>query len=257
MKLLCTLLVLALFIGAAWAEPLAASVNTAIVPAGKLENDFYDWNQRHEAVMAMKDKVNPEIVFLGDSITHLWAGEPNGAGEPKGPRGNRGVEAMKSLCGDRPILNLGFGWDRTQNVLKRIELGELDGLKPKAVVIHIGTNNLAGTKNARENTPEEIAEGIGLIVDRVREKCPTAKIILMAVFPRGESPANPMRPKIAAINKLIVKNASKPNVVFLDITSKLTNPDGTISKEVMGDFLHPAAKGYAIWAEALKPELPQ
>jgi len=251
MKLLRTLLALVLLTGIASAEPPAASVNTAIVPTGKLENDFYNWNQRHEAVMAVKDKINPEIVFLGDSITHLWAGEPN---EPKG---NRGVEAMKSLCGDRPVLNLGFGWDRTQNVLKRLELGELDGLKPKAVVIHIGTNNLAGTKNARENTPEEIAEAIGLIVDRVREKCPSAKIILMAVFPRGESPANPMRPKIAAINKLIVKNASKPNVVFLDITSKLTNPDGTISKEVMGDFLHPAAKGYQIWADALKPELPR
>lgn len=251
MKSLSLFLVLFLFTGAALAELPAASGNTAIVATGKLENDFYDWNKRHEAVMAVKDKINPEIVFLGDSITHLWAGEPN---EPKG---NRGAEAMKALCGNRAVLNLGFGWDRTQNVLKRIELGEMDGLKPKAVVIHIGTNNLAGTKNARENTPEEIAEAIGLIVDRVREKCPAAKIILMAVFPRGESPANPMRAKIMAINKLIVKNESKPNVVFVDITSKLTNPDGTISKVVMGDFLHPAAEGYAIWADALKSELPQ
>jgi lysophospholipase L1-like esterase len=252
MKPFALFLVAALLCSAVCAEPPAAtSTNTAVIPTGKLENDFYDWQQRHDAVMAIKDKINPEIVFLGDSITHLWAGEPN---EPKG---NRGVEAMKSLVGDRPMLNLGFGWDRTQNVLKRIELGELDGLKPKAVIIHIGTNNLAGTKNARENTPEEIAEAISLIVDRVREKCPTAKIILMAVFPRGPKPTDPKRPKIAAINELIAKNASKPNVVFLDITSKLTNPDGTISKEVMGDYLHPAAKGYQIWADALKPVLPQ
>lgn len=235
------------FACAAFAEP---PVNTAIVPAGKLEKDFYEWDARHAAVMAAKEKIHPEIVFLGDSITHLWAGEPN---EPKG---NRGVDAMKSLVGDRPYMNLGFGWDRTQNVLKRIELGELDGLNPKAVVIHIGTNNLAGTKNARENTPGEIAEAIGLIVDKVREKCPSAKIILMAVFPRGQNPGDPKRAKIAQINEKIAKQAQKPDVVFLDITSKLTNPDGTISKDVMGDYLHPAAKGYAIWAEALKRVLP-
>ena len=241
------LLLLSLFACATFAQ---TPTNTAIIPTGKLEKDFYDWQQRHDAVMAIKDKINPEIVFLGDSITHLWAGEPNE------PHGNRGVDSMKALCGDRPMLNLGFGWDRTQNVLQRIQLGELDGLKPKAVVILIGTNNLAGTKNARENTPDEIAEAIGLIVDRVREKCFAAKVILMAVLPRGESPQNPMRAKITEINRRIIGQAKKRNVIFLDITSKLTNPDGTISKDVMGDFLHPAAKGYAIWAEALKPLLP-
>ena len=229
------------------AETPVSTVNTALIPKGKLEKDFYDWDQRHASVLAIKDKINPEIVFLGDSITHLWAGEPNE------PRGNRGVEAMKGLCAGRAMLNLGFGWDRTQNVLYRIENGELDGLKPKVVVIHIGTNNLAGTKKARENTPAEIAEAISLIVDKVQAKCPAAKIILMAVFPRGEKSSDPKRAKIAEINKILLSQPSKPGVTYLDIGSKLTNADGTISKDVMGDFLHPAAKGYAIWAEALKP----
>ena len=247
MKFLACALFLSSLLSLAHAESAASSVNTAVIPAGKLEKDFYDWDQRHAAILAIKDKVNPEIVFLGDSITHLWAGEPNE------PHGNRGVDSMKDLCAGRSMLNLGFGWDRTQNALYRIEHGELDGLKPKAVIIHIGTNNLAGTKNARENTPAEIAEAIGLIVDRVQAKCPGAKIVLMAVFPRGEKPTDPKRAKIAEINKLIVKLGGKPGVTCLDLTTKFTNADGTISKEVMGDFLHPAAKGYAIWAEALKP----
>ena len=250
MKTLRLLGVLAFLCATSFAEPPAAAENTAIVPAGKLENDFYDWQKRHDAVMAIKDALKPEIVFLGDSITHLWAGEPNE------PRGNVGVESMKTLSNGGAVLNLGFGWDRTQNVLKRIELGEFDGISPKAVIIHIGTNNLAGTNNARANTPAEIAEAISVIVDRVREKCPAAKIVLMAVFPRGEKADDGNRAKIAQINERIVNLGSKPGVVILDITAKLTNADGSISREVMPDFLHPGARGYAIWAEALRPLLP-
>ncbi len=227
--------------------------NTAIVPADRLEKDFYDWDARHAAVMANKDTLKPEIVLIGDSITHMWGGPP----EETSGRGNRGLEGWKSVFGDRPVLNLGFGWDRTQNVLKRIELGELDGLSPKAVIIHIGTNNLAGTKNARENTPAEIAEAIGVIVEKVQAKCPQAEVILMKVFPRGEKADNPNRAKIATINEGLTKVGGKPRVTVLDLTSKFTNADGTISKEVMPDFLHPAAKGYGIWAEALKPVLPK
>lgn len=227
--------------------------NTAIIPAGRLEKDFYDWDQRHAAAMTVKATLKPEIVLIGDSITHMWGGPP----EETSGRGNRGLEAWKSVFGERPVLNLGFGWDRTQNVLKRIELGELDGLAPKAVVIHIGTNNLAGTTNARENAPAEIADAIGVIVDKVRAKCPQAKVIVMKVFPRGEKPDNPYRAKIAAINERLTKLGEKPGVTVLDLTSKFTNADGIISKDVMSDFLHPAAKGYAIWAEALKPVLPK
>jgi len=242
MKALACLLALSLLAGPVFAE----SINSAVVPQGRLEKDSYDWDQRHAEILASKDKINPELVFIGDSITHFWADATHG---------NRGTDALKDLCAGRAMLNLGFGWDRTQNVLYRLDHGELDGLMPKFVVIHIGTNNLAGTKNARENTPAEIAEAITLIVDRVQAKCPGAQVILMAVFPRGEKPTDPKRAKIAAINEGIAKLAGKSRFTYLDITSKLTNPDGTISKDVMGDYLHPTSKGYAIWAEALKPLL--
>jgi lysophospholipase L1-like esterase len=250
MKLPVAAVLAAAFLVQVHAEPPVAS-NTAIIPAGRLEKDFYDWDARHAAVMALKDTLKPEIVLIGDSITHMWGGPP----EETSGRGNRGLEAWKSVFGDRSVLNLGFGWDRTQNVLKRIELGELNGLSPKTVVIHIGTNNLAGTKNARENTPAEIAEAIGVIVDKVQSKCPQASVILMKVFPRGEKADNPYRAKIAAINEGLSKLAEKPRVTLLDLTSKFTDADGTISKEVMPDFLHPGAKGYVIWAEALEPVL--
>jgi len=231
--------------------PLLTTVNTAVIPMGKLEKDGYGWEERHEAVMKIKAEINPEIVLIGDSITHFWGGQPEA-----GKMGNRGTESWQNLFGNRRVLNLGFGWDRTQNVLKRIELGELDGLKPKAIVIHIGTNNLAATVNARSNTPEEIAAGITTIVDQAQAKCPDAKIILMAIFPRGQTPLEPKRALLKDINARLASLGQRAGVTFLDITDKWLGPLGIISKDIMPDTLHPNQKGYAIWAEALRPMLP-
>ena len=234
------------------ALPAAPGVNPATVPVGKLENDSYGWEDRHAAVMAVKDALQPEIVLIGDSITHFWGGEPDG-----GRMGNRGRESWAALFGGRKVLNLGFGWDRTQNVLQRLELGELDGLDPKAVVIHIGTNNLAGTAHARAAAPAQIAEGITAIVERTLAKCPHAKVVLMAVFPRGKGATNPHRTAIAEINQLLAPLGQKPRVTLLDLTEKWLGPDGAVSTELMPDALHPNEKGYAVWAEALRPRLPK
>ncbi len=229
---------------------IGASENSACIPKGKLEQDFYDWDARHAAVLSAKEKLHPDIVMIGDSITRLWGGEP---AEPKG---NRGAKAWAALFGDRRVLNMGFGWDRTQNVLWRMGHGELDGLKPKLIVIHIGTNNLAGTKNARANTPAEIAEGIQAVTRQAKAHCPEAKLVLMAVMPRGENPSDPSRASIDAINALLPEVAKTAGAVLLDLKARLIESDGRISRETMPDFLHPAEKGYHVWAEALRPHLP-
>lgn len=234
------------------AVPHLTTINTAVIPLGKLERDGYGWEERHEAVMRMKAEIDPEIVLIGDSITHFWGGQPDG-----GKLGNRGTETWEQLFGKRRVLNLGFGWDRTQNVLKRIALGELDGLKPKAIVIHIGTNNLAQTENCRAGTPAEIVAGIGAIIEQAQAKCPGAKIVLMGIFPRGQKPEDPKRAVLKEINRLLAPLGQKPGVTFLGITEKWLSPDGTISKELMPDFLHPNQKGYAVWAESLRGELPE
>lgn len=233
------------------ALPAPPGVNTAVVPSGPLEVDSYSWDARHAAVMAAKAQLKPEYVLIGDSITHFWGGPPDA-----GKTGNHGVESWKALFGTHPALNLGFGWDRTQNVLKRIELGELDGLAPKAIVIHIGTNNLAATPQSRRNTAAEIADGITLIVRRVQEKCPQAQVILMAVFPRGGGPSNAQRETIADVNRRLAPLAQQPRITFLDITARWLQPDGSISADLMPGFLHPNAQGYAVWADALRPVLP-
>jgi lysophospholipase L1-like esterase len=137
-------------------------------------------------------------------------------------------------------------------VLWRLDHGELDGTRPKTVVLHIGTNNTSDTKNARQNTPTEIVEGIRQIILRLRAKVPKAQIILMAVFPREQKPDHPRRRQIAEINALLASQFSAvQGITYLDISPKLLQPDGTISRDLMFDFCHPTPRGYQIWADAI------
>lgn len=224
--------------------------NNAIVPVPKLENDCYDWWQRHEAVMAAKQKIDPEIVLIGDSITHFWGGEPASPGANA-----RGPKAWESIFGGKQVLNLGFGWDRTQNVLWRLQNGEFDGLKPKWIVLNIGTNNSTGTKNARTNTPAETAAGVEAILALIHEKSPESKVILMGVFPRGQKAKDSLRTYISELNVLLAKIAAARQLTFIDLRDKFLEADGTLPSALMADGVHPTEAGYAIWAEALKKEI--
>ncbi len=239
-----TIVVALVLAGAAKAQEPTGK--TAIVPVPKLEDDSYDWYARHAEILKLKDRIDPEIVMIGDSITHFWAGPPR-ANIQNGPR------AWQALFGERRVLNLGFGWDRTQNVLWRLGHGEFDGLHPRLVVVNIGTNNFSTTAHAKANTPAEIAEGIRAICQRLRAKSPESKIVVMGVFPRGAKSDDPFRSKIAELNRLLPGVCKSLGVVFLDIGQQFLKPDGELPRELFGDFCHPTEQGYAIWAAALQP----
>jgi lysophospholipase L1-like esterase/acetyl esterase/lipase len=226
--------------------------NTAIVPVSKLENDSYNWWNRHSEVLRIKDSINPEIVIMGNSITHNWGGEPKRVDNNGNPRDPNGPNSWALLFGQYRVLNLGFGWDRTQNVLWRLDHGEIDGLHPRTIVIEIGTNNTSQTPNARMNTAPEIVEGIRAICLRIRSKVPGAKIVLMAVFPRDESSASPRRILINEINKLLEAFANEQKLTYVDIGPNLLSSDGTFLPSVTSDFCHPTEKGYQIWADAIR-----
>ena len=153
--------------------------NNAVKPTPKIEDDWYDWWDRHRVIVKSKKRINPEIVLIGDSITHRFGGFPDDVGI--------GKEAWDYLFQNRKVLNLGFGWDRTQNVLWRLYHGEYEGLKPQYVVLNIGTNNLTPSEKSktRANSPYEIVEAIKLIVGIVQENSPQAKLIIMGIFPRA------------------------------------------------------------------------
>jgi len=228
-------------------------INTAVVPASKLENDSYDWYKRHAEVLAIKDSINPEIVLIGNSITHFWGGVPAVRYADGKLRIPNGPQSYSNLFSPYRVLNLGFGWDRTQNVLWRLDHGELDGLHPRMVVINIGTNNTSETENARMNTASEIVEGIEAICRRVRSKIPNVKILVMAIFPREKDPASARRILINEINKQLVNFTTLKEISFLDAGPKMLKADGTFVEGMMLDFTHPSEKGYNIWADALRP----
>lgn len=229
-------------------------LNTAIIPTSKLEEDSYDWWVRHNDVLKVKDSLNPDIVLIGNSITHFWGGKYPPLKYANGTyRESNGSNSWKATFGNHRVLNLGFGWDRVQNVLWRLDNGELDGLTPKLVVIHVGTNNTSETENARMNTALEIVEGIEAICLRVRSKVPGAKIVLMQIMPREEMPDNPRRLLINETNKILRKFADENNITLTDISDKMLTPEGLLTKEITFDFCHPTDAGYKIWGEALLP----
>ncbi|MFZ1976328.1 MAG: GDSL-type esterase/lipase family protein, partial [Bacteroidota bacterium] len=228
------------------------STNTAIVPVSKLENDCYNWWERHKEVLSIKDSINPEIVLIGNSITHFWGGEPKLRGEDGNLRDPNGPKSWDSLFHNYRVLNIGFGWDRTQNVLWRLDRGELDGLHPRTVIINIGTNNTSQTRNARMNTAPEIVEGIRAICLRVRSKVPDAKIVLMAIFPREQKKDHPRRIFINEINKQLESFAIEQKITFVNIGSKMLDTDGTFLPGLTLDFCHPTEKGYQIWADEIR-----
>lgn len=216
--------------------------NPAIVPATQKGNG-YDWMARHEAVLKVKKEVNPDLVFIGDSITHAWGGEP------ASPR-KIGEKVLKTAFADHRMLNLGCGSDRTQHVLWRLDHGELEGLSPKWVVIHIGTNNTSD-----KQTAEEVFAGIQAVCGRVKKQAPDAKVILMAIMPRDNPATCARRQLIGEINRLLADYAKREKFDFLDIGPKLLDDQGAIPKSLMPDLCHPNEKGYQIWADALLPLL--
>jgi lysophospholipase L1-like esterase len=230
----------------------ALPVNTAIVPVPKLEEDSYDWWQRHGDVLRIKDSLDPEIVLIGNSITHFWGGLPLLKYKDGRVRNPNGPVSWQTLFDPYRVLNLGFGWDRTQNVLWRLDNGELDNLHPGLVIIEIGTNNTSATNHARMNTAAEIAGGISAICQRVRAKTPHARILLMAIFPREQSASNPRRILINQTNAILRVLAKKAHLLFIDTGKQWLAPNGDMLPGVTSDMTHPTEKGYAIWAAAIR-----
>ena len=206
--------------------------NTAIIPVSRVGAITNRQNQVLER--AKKNPGDYDIEFIGDSITQGWEG--------------KGAKVWSEFYGQRKVINFGVSGDRTQHVLWRFEHGQLDGIKAKAAVVMIGTNN------SKDNSEAEILAGVEAIVQQIRVRQPETKIILLAIFPRGNT-FSAQRGKILQVNEALAKLDDGKNIFYLDFGSQLIENDGSISPAIMPDYLHPNDAGYRIWAKATEPKL--
>jgi len=184
--------------------------------------------RKHESYVDQTKNKKFDLCFLGDSITDGWPGDMFG-----------------KYFGKFNAVNFGIGGDRTENVLWRLENGELKGTSPKVIVLLIGTNN------SGMNTAEEMAVGITAVVKALRTGCPQSRILLLGVFPKRDMPLE----KTKAVNAIVAKLDDKKMIRYLDVGAKFLDKDGNIQEGVLSDVVHLTGKGYEIWAEAMSPLL--
>ena len=210
----------------------------AVIPAPRLISHSWmslaKWYRMHADDVEEADAGAAKIVLVGDSITEGWQwGEGRQWQEFFVPEGT---------------TNQGIGGDMTQNVLWRLAHGDVQNLKPERVICLIGTNNFGHT----DETPDQVAQGVIAVYEKLTEVFPEAEILAFAVFPRGQSPQDPDREKIRQLNEKFQHVGEWKHLTFMDIGSRFLSEDGSISAEIMPDFLHLSPKGYDIWLEAIK-----
>jgi len=185
-----------------------------------------------------------DILLVGDSITQQWGsmldGKPLNA-------------AWQKHFGRYQTINLGIAGDKTQNVLWRLDHGGVSGLEPRLVVLLVGNNNMFFT---RETGTAAAAQGIKACVDNLRAKFPGAPLIVVKIFP-AHAPGHPFYEDIRKTNAAIdaLQLARDPKVQVLDLWSEMTEPDGTLKRELFqSDNIHLTQDGgYEFFAARLQP----
>ena len=197
----------------------------------------------HSQLLEKSKKGGIDIYFEGDSITRRW-----GATDYPELLSNWKENFFGWNAG-----NFGWGADTTQNILWRLNNGELDGVNPKVIVLLAGTNNVGNRTSPNEDDARaaDITKGLKAILDIMRAKAPRATIILMGIFPRNDNVA--VMPLINKVNENLAKFADGKTVRYLSINDKLADKNALLFDGMMGDRLHPTLKGYQVWADALKP----
>ena len=225
--------------GPPMSEPVHQGVERADVPAPRTDSNSM---LAHRQLLEKRTKGRIDVYFVGNSITRRW-----GATDYPELLAN-----WKANFFGWNAADFGWGADRIQNMLWRLENGELDSVNPKVIVILAGANNV-GTQPGGEEKIADIVRGLRALVDMCRRKAPNATIILTGIFPRNDNMA--VMPEINRINAALSRFANGGTIRYINVNDKLADKDGTLFEGMMGDKLHPTIKGYQIWADALKPLL--
>jgi lysophospholipase L1-like esterase len=200
----------------------------------------------HQQLVAKAKAGGIDLYFLGDSITRRW-----GCSDPQW---SAMLANWKQNFYGWNAADFGWGADRLQNILWRIQNGELDGVNPKVIVILAGTNNV-GNRPGSDEKIADILKGFDALIATCREKAPSARIILTAIFPRNDNPA--VLPEIRRINDNLAKLTDGEMIFYVNVNDKLADATGKLIDGMTVDGLHPTVKGYQVWADGLRPILMQ
>jgi len=192
------------------------------------------WDKMHaeDTIVAQYDQVN--VLFIGDSITAGW-----------------NWDIWQKNFAPHKAANFGIGGDHTGNVLWRLQHGDVGNIQPMVIVLLIGVNNFGHLNE----TPDQVATGVTKVVQQLQLAWPNSKILLNGIFPFEEKADSSKRKMVKELNKKIAKLADNKRIFFKDYGPLMLQKDGNISPEIMGDFLHPTAKGYQVWADAMTPDI--
>ena len=213
------------------------------IPVTQSRDGYYNWRERHAEILQLNKTKPSQSVILANSIIHYWGGEPKASL-------TRGTDSWNKYLQPLGMRNLGFGWDKIENVLWRVYHEELDGFDARNVVVMIGTNNLG------DNKDEEIIAGLKNLVEQIKIRQPKAGIFLSAILPRRQ-----MEQRILSLNKSIAKLSSLLHVRYINPGAVLLDNKGKIDESLFEDGLHPNASGYEKLgkqlATYLKPTTPK
>ena len=225
-----------------WLAAVAAHQQQADGPADRpAPRTDANSQMAHTGLLAKAKQGRIDVYFVGDSITRRW-----GALDYPGLLAN-----WRQNFHGWHAANFGWGADKTQHVLWRLQNGELDGVHPRVIVVQGGTNNVGRVPSGEEKV-QDIVRGITAIVDTCRAKAPDATIVLTAIFPRNDNGAA-VWPEIVEINARLARLADGRRIRFLNVNDRLADRDGTLHDGMTTDGLHLSVKGYQVWADALKP----
>jgi lysophospholipase L1-like esterase len=232
--------------GAAYAATDQPPIERADQPVARTDANS---QLAHQQLLAKRTQGKIDLYFIGDSITRRW-----------GASDRQYADLLRNWNDNFKGWNAAdFGWgaDKTQNMLWRLQHGELDGVNPKVIVLLAGTNNIGKVSPADESDTEaraaETVRGVAAVLKELRTRAPHATVILTGITPRNDNIR--VMPIVDAANRGIAQLADGHRVRYININANLVDAHGVLLPEMTVDGLHPTVKAYQLWADALKPIL--
>ncbi len=235
-----------------WTQRSAAWLNALVAGRAPIEpadvaTPRTDANSKlaHEQLLAKRKAGQIDVYFMGDSITRRWGATDENYQDL--------LANWRANFTGWNAADFGWGADKTQHMLWRLQNGELDGVNPRIVVLMAGTNNVGRSTPLGdiEERAADVARGVSAVVREIRKRAPDATVVITGITPRNDNIA--VMPVINRANQQIAALADGKKTRYIKINEALALPDNRLREGMANDGLHLTVKAYQVWADELKP----